>query len=133
MLTDIDSELRRNRKAWIALAVVLGFSLLILSSSFLGYAYNNHVFALGRLAHSIEIGDRYDDVYGKLAEYYESREGEPQLLFVESESTWNLRRTRQIPKAKVLSMYDLSIFGEVQLRLQFDDQERVSDTLFVGD
>lgn len=135
-MTPIDSVQRgpfAKKKALIALGVVLGLLILVVSSPFLAYAYNNYVFGLGRLARSIEIGDGYEEVYGKLAAYYESRKGKPQLQFVEYESTQDLRYTRDIPKAKVLAIYDLSVFSQVQLSLQFDEQERVADSLFVGD
>jgi hypothetical protein len=135
-LTGVKARLH-ERKGWkrirIVLAVVLGIFVLLVSSPFLAYAYNKYVFPLGRLARSIEIGDSYDEVHGKLANYYASKSGQPQLQFVEYESATDLTYTRAIPKATVLAIYDLSIFSEVKLSILFDEQKHVADVLFIGD
>ena len=55
------------------------------------------------------------------------------MEFSEFESETDLLRTREIPKAAGLRLYDESIFDDVQLTVLFDSEGRVSEKLFVGD
>jgi hypothetical protein len=110
-----------------------GIVALVLGITLYPMLHNRYVFPLGRLYGSVSKGEPYEEVRTKFAEYYESKKDEGQVQFNEQVVETDLLRTKQIPPSRVLSLYDLSAFDDVQLQVLFDERGRVSEVLFVGD
>jgi hypothetical protein len=128
-----------ERMAWLRKAakrVALGISIvlvLVFAMPFYGAFYNTHISPLGRLAKSVHEGDRFEDVREKFVAYFEKYQGQHPVQFSEFESETDLLRTREIPKANGLHLYDETVFDDVQLSVLFDSNGRVSEKLFIGD
>lgn len=120
-------------KALVIGVVVALLLLLLLGIPFYPLLYNKHVFDLGKLASTVHEGDQIEDVRRKFVAYYEEHKEQRPVQFSEFESETDLLRTREIPKATGLHLYDESPFDDVQLTVLFDSEGRVSEKLFVGD
>jgi hypothetical protein len=124
---------QRGRIALWVVAAVVGIVALLLGVAFYPMFHNRYVFPLGRLYGSVSKGEPYEEVRAKFTSYYEARKDGGEVQFNEQVVESDLLRTKQIPPSRMLSLYDLSAFDDVQLQVLFDAQGRVDEVLFIGD
>jgi hypothetical protein len=118
----------------IAFAIILGV-IVILAIGVYPFLHNEYIHPLGRLSHSIAVGDRCESVRAKFKAYFAVRSESPEAQFSEFDSTTNdfYVRVLSIPSYTGLHLYDTSPFDDIQLTVLCGGDDRVTKILFVGD
>ena len=117
----------------LSIGLALLALVLLLGMPIYANVYNRHVFPLGRLAGSVNVGDEYEEVRRKFAAYHHEYRDRRPVQFSEFETEEDLLQTRRIPKSRGLHVYDESFFDDVQVSVLFDQDGRVLEKLFIGD
>jgi hypothetical protein len=113
--------------------VPLGLMILVLGFYPAVFFYQYNLSSLSRVHRSIELGSSLSEVRAKLDAYCESRAGSPSLQCSVRESDRDLYMNVLAEPGTIAVVYDINVFGELQLSVLLDPDERVTDTLFIAD
>ena len=112
---------------------VLGVIVVILGITAGPLIYNYTFHPLARINSQISNGDSIENVRNLLIKY-EEKHGENDILqFVDEYPNSTCDPLKRENVMGCLSLYDESIFDDVQLTVYFDKDDKVVDKMYVGD
>ena len=116
-----------------ALASVLGIALLFAGCLTYPVIHNRYVHPIGRMSGEIQIGTSCETVDELFLDYVQNS-GTSQANIGRGTTTRDLYQTRDVAQSGCLSLYDVNLFGDVQIRVRCDaTTKKVVDRLIVLD
>ncbi len=95
--------------------------------------HNHYVHPMGRLASSLGAGDSCDEVASSFQQYADStRSADVQLELHGTTPHIYFNTTGETPQ-RTLFLYDLSLFDDLQIHVLCSHDNRLAETVFVGD
>jgi hypothetical protein len=126
-VTDLPSKGR------LALAAILLIPILLVAIGGYPFLHNHYIHPLGRLSRKISIGESCDSVAEKFSQYVSSRAVSPQVDYSDHILTSDLYHTQDVPPSRGLSLYDLSPFDDLQIRVRCSASGSVVEKLVILD
>ena len=120
-------------------SIVVGLTLIVAGPAVLvgclAYPslHNRYVHPLGRLARQVEIGQSCDLVANRFTNYTQGNAASPEAQHSDHILTFDLHFTEEISPSRGLSIYDLSVFDDLQLLVRCSSSNQVAEVLFIGD
>jgi len=122
---------------WFYVKTSFSILLLVICLLVLNYPdiHNNHIFPLGRLHKSIVSGDSFVEVREKFLDYYtrqrrEDDNGNVQFMIgIRDEDFYGM----PMNESQYIYLSDVSYFGDLQLGVIFDKEEKANQIYFTGD
>ena len=113
----------------------IGAATALLFTTCLGYPYlhNHYLHPVGRLSRQIEVGQPCDLVARKFAAHVKNEAGSSQAQYFAHDLTHDLLFTEEIPPSRGLSLYDVSVFDDLQIRVRCSAEGSVAEKLVILD
>jgi hypothetical protein len=127
---------RSVRTTLKALAVVAGLFLAAIGVMAYPFIHNYHVAALARLGKRVQPGDDCAATANAFARYFKARQkaGSTDVQFADQSTSDGHEFGSLQPPRRLLHLYDLTLFDDVQLTAICDPAgRRVERVLYIGD
>ena len=118
------------------LVTAVGLSVPLTMVGVFGYPFfhNEFLHPLGRLSRDIEVGQTCDQVSEMFTIYMREHAVSSRASASEHQLTHDLlRHHKDLPPSRGLSLYDESVFDDLQIRVRCDAAGKVAETLRILD